>query len=267
MRILCVAEKPSISKSVANILSDGKYSTRNTSNQYIKNYEFNIMHQGRQCAVTMTALLGHLMELEFTPEYKNWTNQKELFQAPVVKKVKEDMRQLEQNLQRLARNSELLVIWTDCDREGENIGAEVQQVCRGVNPRIQVKRARFSVVQNREIRQAWNGLIDLDMKSAEAVDARAELDLRIGAVFTRFQTTNLKNRFQELVEKKVLSYGPCQFPTLGFVVDRFLKAKHFKEEPFWKIDAVLSKDGIDSHFNWVLLVDDSPVVICLIKRQ
>jgi DNA topoisomerase III len=116
-----------------------------------------------------------------------------------------------------------------------------------------VKRARFSVVQHHEIRQAWLNLVELDMNSAMAVDARSELDLRIGAVFTRFQTVNLKNRFDELLDKRVLSYGPCQFPTLGFVVDRFLRAKEFKEEPFWKIELLLSKDGIDSHFTWVVI--------------
>ena len=29
--------------------------------------------------------------------------------------------------------------------------------------------------------------------------------------------------------------GPCQFPTLGFIVDRYLKHKNFVPEPFWKI--------------------------------
>lgn len=38
------------------------------------------------------------------------------------------------------------MIWTDCDREGEHIGSEVAQVCRKANPRIIVKRARFSAI-------------------------------------------------------------------------------------------------------------------------
>lgn len=38
------------------------------------------------------------------------------------------------------------MIWTDCDREGEHIGSEVAQVCRKANPRIRVKRAKFSAI-------------------------------------------------------------------------------------------------------------------------
>lgn len=59
------------------------------------------------------------------------------------------------------------------------------------------------------------------MRVSDAVDARIELDLRIGAIFTRFQTIKLRNRFNELEGQRVLSYGPCQFPTLGFVVERY----------------------------------------------
>ncbi|KAJ3276880.1 DNA topoisomerase 3-alpha [Terramyces sp. JEL0728] len=250
--ILCVAEKPSISKSVAQILSDGQFRTNSTGSKYIKNYEFNHMYQGRNCEIVMTALMGHLMETDFPPEYRQWNNftTPQLFTANIIKYVKKDMKELEKNLKKEARNTDILSIWTDCDREGENIGAEVVEICRSVNPRIIVKRAKFSVVQKRDIMQAWNSMIELDMKAAIAVDARIELDLRIGAVFTRFQTCNLKQKFRELKEQKVLSYGPCQFPTLGFVVERFLKAKNFKEEPFWKIELSIGKGGIESKFNW-----------------
>ena len=38
------------------------------------------------------------------------------------------------------------MIWTDCDREGENIGAEIANVCRGAKRDIIVRRARFSAI-------------------------------------------------------------------------------------------------------------------------
>jgi DNA topoisomerase-3 len=103
---------------------------------------------------------------------------------------------------------------------------------------------------DREIKHAWNVLYDLDMRQAAAVDARSELDLRIGAVFTRFQTVRLKNKFAELQDSKVISYGSCQFPTLGFVVDRYQQAKNFKSEDFYKIELEIKKDGANCNFNW-----------------
>lgn len=61
-----------------------------------------------------------------------------------------------------------------------------------------------------------------------------ELDLRIGYAFTRLQTTRLRSLMG--ANKKLLSYGPCQFPTLGFVVDRYMAIKNFVPERFWRID-------------------------------
>jgi DNA topoisomerase-3 len=68
----------------------------------------------------------------------------------------------------------------------------------------------------------------------DAVEARREVDLRIGAAFTRFQTIMLQDRFASF-DRKVVSFGPCQFPTLGFVVDRFKQIRDFVVEPFWAI--------------------------------
>lgn len=41
----------------------------------------------------------------------------------------------------------MLVIWTDCDREGEHIGHEIREAAKKGNGQIQVKRARFSNVE------------------------------------------------------------------------------------------------------------------------
>jgi DNA topoisomerase III len=48
--------------------------------------------------------------------------------------------------------------------------------------------------------------VQLDVRQAAAVDARSELDLRIGAAFTRFQTLGFKSLVQG-PQKKVISYG------------------------------------------------------------
>ena len=69
---------------------------------------------------------------------------------------------------------------------------------------------------------------------SDAVDARQEIDLRIGAAFTRFQTLRIQNKFDK-VSNQVISYGPCQFPTLGFVVERYLKIQAFVPNDFWSI--------------------------------
>ena len=51
----------------------------------------------------------------------------------------------------LASRNEILVIWTDCDREGENIGDEIVQVCRSTNRAIDVYRAKRVIHLSREI--------------------------------------------------------------------------------------------------------------------
>jgi DNA topoisomerase III len=127
-----------------------------------------------------------------------------------------------------------LVLWLDCDREGENIAFEVKSVCERANGRLQrVFRARFSALIPRDIVHAVQNLAAPDERLSLACDARSEIDLRIGAAFTRFQTVRIQRRFPSIKkEKGVISYGPCQFPTLGFVVERYLKIQNFEREAF-----------------------------------
>jgi DNA topoisomerase-3 len=47
-----------------------------------------------------------------------------------------------------------------------------------------------------------------------------------------------------------LFLGPCQFPTLGFVVDQYRRVENFIPESFWKLEMKHNKDGVDANFVW-----------------
>ncbi|KAK5956296.1 DNA topoisomerase [Knufia fluminis] len=265
-KILCVAEKPAIAKAVAGHLAGGRLTTHNVlGSQYVKNYEFtyNFPLWGN-CEVTMTSVLGHLTGLDFDSRYKNWRScpPSQLFEAHTNVTIDQDKKAIAENIAQQARWSKVLFIWTDCDREGEHIGSEVRDQAIKGNSRIQVKRARFSNTEKNHVIQAARSPIDLDERQANAVAARIELDLRIGAAFTRFQTLSLQPLSAKL-ENQILSYGSCQFPTLGFVVDRYYRVRNFKPETFWLIKVVHKRDNIKVNFNWkrVHLFDRAAVTI------
>jgi DNA topoisomerase III len=54
--------------------------------------------------------------------------------------------------------------------------------------------------------QAARTPVELDERQANAVAARIELDLRIGAAFTRLQTLQLRD-IDPLLRERVISYG------------------------------------------------------------
>lgn len=51
-----------------------------------------------------------------------------------------------------------------------------------------VYRARFSSITEAAVLKAFDSLVRPDWNESRSVDARMELDLRIGCSFTRFQT-------------------------------------------------------------------------------
>jgi DNA topoisomerase III len=166
---------------------------------------------------------GHITEKDFDDAYRGWRSCDPgvLFDATIYTRIPKDKVKIRDNLSSQASGCQMLVIWTDCDREGEAIGAEVAHICRQSNSRITVKRARFSAIiaqyvprilerfgynLNRQIHHAAQNLSELDMAQVDAVEARTVLDLRIGAAFTRLQTLALQDHFPAL-DNHLTSYG------------------------------------------------------------
>lgn len=258
----------------------GHFQRNVQGNKYVKNYEFsyNFPTWGT-CHVTMTSVLGHLTTRDFDPRYKSWQScdPSELFEAPIETLVAEDKIPIAKNIEACAATAHYLFIWTDCDREGENIGAEIRDCALKRGNRLtqpgKVVRARFSNIERAHIQQAARNPVTLDEHQASAVYARIELDLRIGACFTRNLTLSLEGLVPSNDDRaRLISYGSCQFPTLGFVVERYMRVRNFVPETFWSIKVMHQKDGIKVNFKWARghLFDRMMVVIlferCLLAR-
>ena len=253
IKVLNVAEKNDAAKNIANILSNGTSRRRDGIATYNKLYEFqcDVPQIGNNVSMTMTSVSGHLTNYEFSAAYSNWqtVDHKVLFEAPLKKAVPKDYEKVRDNILSALRTCSHLIIWTDCDREGENIGFEVIDLCRQVKPNLIVFRAKFSEITRRSILSSIKNLIQPDKRASDAVDVRQQLDLRIGAAFTRFQTIFCRNSNIE-VPGRIASYGSCQFPTLGFIVDRYLERENFVVTPFWYLDVKHKKDNIEVDFKW-----------------
>jgi len=264
--ILNVAEKPSVARALASVFAQNPGSRdggpiRNQGAQIFlcENVIFpNILIQGdgRQQApasnrphrMITTSVRGHLASQDFGRNY-GWgaCNPSALFHAPIETKYSNDMEPLKNMLIAKAKEADAIILWLDCDREGEAICNEVRQVCLQGNPRLlqKIYRAKFSTVMPQEIKKALCTLGRVNENFVQAVQARSEHDLRVGAAFTRFQTLRLQKNFDEFANgsQGVVSYGPCQFPTLGFVVERWARIQTFIPEDFWLLEMSITVRG------------------------
>lgn len=108
----------------------------------------------------------------------------------------------------------MLVLWLDCDREGENICFEVVEVvldclrCPKECALGRVYRAKFSALGDSDLLSAFAKLGRPDRNESLSVDARQELDLKIGVAFSRFQTRYFQGRYGDL-NSEILSYLLC----------------------------------------------------------
>lgn len=134
MRVLNVAEKNDAAKCIASALSHGTSHRREGFSKFNKIYEFPHVVFGQNCQMLMTSVSGHLLAIDFPPQYADWGRVEilDLFAAPIHLKCPQNYADIRRTLEREARSCQKLIIWTDCDREGENIGFEVINVCSQV---------------------------------------------------------------------------------------------------------------------------------------
>ena len=230
---LIIAEKADAARRIAYFLSDGKSKQKREKGLSYIEFEEN----GHK--TYLVALSGHIVEINFPPEMKNWSSVdlNTLIDSKIIQDVKN--KGSYNSLTKLAAESSSFIVATDYDREGELIGAEALALLpeKYISGKM-IKRAKFSALTGEEIKSAFDQLIDVDYALADSAGAREEIDLIWGAVLTRFFSLASKR-----LGKSFLSIGRVQTPTLALIVKREKEIRAFQPVPFWRIKVLFDKDG------------------------
>lgn len=220
--IVCIAEKPSVAKEIADILG-----ARSRHEGYL---------EGNGYQVTWT--FGHLCTLkephEYTPAWKSWS----LSSLPMIpprfgiKLIADPGIEKQFNvIRRLMEQADEIINCGDAGQEGELIQRWVMQKAGAKCP---VKRLWISSLTEESIREGFNNLIDQSEKQPlyEAGLSRAIGDWLLGMNATRLYTLKYGQN------RQVLSIGRVQTPTLALIVNRQLEIENFKPEPYWELKTV-----------------------------
>ncbi|EKX47433.1 hypothetical protein GUITHDRAFT_50898, partial [Guillardia theta CCMP2712] len=245
--VLCIAEKPSVANTVATILSNGRKRSRSNPAGHapmcrIHDFFYHFQPARRKSLISFTSVIGHVEAMEFDED--TGSDPRNLFGAR-VKKVFEtsvEEEEVDRHLLSLAEGRQYLFLWLDCDREGENICFEILRLFRSRGYFLSddvVFRARFSALSSDSLKRSFSSPGKPNEEEAMAVDARQEMDLKVGVTFTRLLTRRFlegaRRKFNDS-KLKLLSFGPCQTPTLFFCVRRDEEIRRFVPRKFWRIE-------------------------------
>ena len=212
---LVIAEKPSVAKSIAEVLgADSRKDGYFEGNDYLVSW-----------------CVGHLIELaqpeSYGEKWKKWTyGSLPISPSHFQYEIKEDTKEQYYVLYELMHDYRVtqVVCATDAGREGELIFRLVYDMAKCEKP---MKRLWISSMEESAIREGFANLkpgSDYDTLYYSAL-CRQEADWLVGINGTRL--------FTVLYGGKVLKVGRVQTPTLAMLVERESKIMNFKKEQYF----------------------------------
>ncbi len=231
---LIISEKADAGRRIAYFLSDGKSKQKRSKGLSYIEYENEVG------GFYLVPLSGHIVGIDFPKTLKDWRldNLNDLISSSVIHNVKN--KTAYESLKALSSGIKRVIIATDYDREGELIGTEALDIIKKEKTfSAEIKRAKFSALTGKEIKDAFSNLIYVDYNLSDSAATREEIDLYWGAALTRFFSL-ITNR----LGKNFLSIGRVQTPTLGLIVNREREIERFIPEKFWEIKADFLKEDV-----------------------
>lgn len=245
--IVCIAEKPSVARDIADVLGAGE-----KKDGYI---------EGNGYQVTWT--FGHLCTLkephEYTPNWKSWS----LGSLPMIpprfgiKLISNPTYERQfHTIENLMQHADMIINCGDAGQEGELIQRWVMQKA---GARCPVKRLWISSLTEEAIREGFAKLRDASdfQPLYEAGLSRAIGDWLLGMNATRLYTMKYGQN------RQVLSIGRVQTPTLALIVNRQLEIQNFVPKQYWELKTVYR----DTTFSAILRKSEEELVLEAEKQK
>ena len=173
--------------------------------------------------------MGIDIENDFEPEYE----------------VNEKSRKRANELKRLAKKADEIILASDEDREGEAIAWHLMQIL-GTNP---YKRIVFHEITKSAILEALENPRELDMNMVDAQQARRILDRLVGYELSPFLWKKIRYG---------LSAGRVQSVAVRLIVEKEEEIRKFKADEYWDIKSKVKsqKSKVDEEFETRLIKID-----------
>ncbi len=225
---LIIAEKPNAAAKIAAALSDGK-----TTRQGRKVAFFEFERNGEH--ITVAPAVGHVYGLRAKAKGSGypvfdveWAPSSETSESSAFTKDYLDQ------LGSLSKKASRIVVATDYDIEGSLIG---WNIVRFNAPGKPASRMAFSTLVAEDLVDAFEHPQPMDVKNAQAGEARHELDWLYGINLSRA----LMGAIRAAGAFRVMSIGRVQGPSLNVLVERERAIAAFKPTPYWELHALVKK--------------------------
>lgn len=251
--MVCIAEKPSVAREIADVLG-----AKLKKNGYI---------EGNGYQVTWT--FGHLCTLkephDYDPRWRIWALSTLPMMPPRfgIKLIENETYKAQfQVIEQLMQNADMIVNCGDAGQEGELIQRWVMQKARAKCP---VKRLWISSLTEEAIREGFNHLEDSSkfQHLYEAGLCRAIGDWLLGMNATRLYSLKYGGGYSR--DRKVLSIGRVQTPTLALIVNRQNEIDNFKPEPYWELKTLYCDTLFSSTKGKFKLKEDGEKLLEMVK--
>lgn len=232
---VCIAEKPSVAKELANILG-----AQNRKDGYF---------EGNGYQITWT--FGHLCTLQEPHDYNSSLKRWDLNTLPIIPRrfktkliTNKGVKKQFDTIKSLVNNAEEVINCGDAGQEGELIQRWVLQMAGCTKP---MKRLWVSSLTEEALKKGFQNLKDASEYDSlyHAGSSRAIGDWLLGINGTRLYTLKYGGN------GVLLSIGRVQTPTLAMIVDRYQEIQNFVSKPFWELKTMFKNarfSAIDGKF-------------------
>jgi len=176
---------------------------------------------------TVRSSYGHVMDL---PKNKLGVDLKNNFQPEYT--VPEKAEKKVDELKKLAKKANSVILATDEDREGEAISWHLIDALNLKNKKTE--RIAFHEITKKAIEEALKNPRQLDMGLVDAQQARRVLDRLVGYKLSPLLWTKIR---------RGLSAGRVQSVAVRLIVEREEEINNFKKQEYWEIGTELEKDS------------------------